>query len=818
MSCSIVPRRLAALLVPFCILVVVPGRSAPAQMVPDALPPPISESDLARYADLLALSPAQQRSLHTSYEGYIADFHRVEDNQIVPFLDRTASVRSMKIAAAPRDVSSYLAAVDALLTRIRTLDDGFFDALQAILDESQISWLPALKAQRSSHRHRALVDSMKLLWLPRTDLVTSLADLDLPPGQCRATVPILQEYALAHAAAWRDIWTSAAASYRDMVEAAAAQGYTPDARPMLEARWRIVDDHLEPLIQRAVRLRRLNLQTWRQLCAVLPASVIPVLRAHFCRRDYRDALVIDRYFIADECCAGALRLDRLSQDQREAIKALAMDAALTLHAWYDRVIKFVDNNYSVRGRRFFGSRYSEACRKYREEIAALRDEVRATDARMLSALREILGDDLVALHWDQLVSDARGKKAARLQPTKQTLAKRAQEPVRDTLPIHTEMPPPNWGLTPPAITPEDLQFYAWIFGMDESWEEDIDQIYDQYSTLLRERVIPLIQAVLDKSEQLAEVAEDQAEEWLQWPAKLSAMREGTHEECQATDVWLLESLATLAGIDSDSSLWRLACLSRDRRAYWCELSRRGDLSTQEATVDLLRLMHAQGSSLDASSETLEVLLAYEATAVAVVQEKCRVRRTERRVVEEFDIERKQLASQGVTEPDWKALEQAMNPLRDRLRELDQRLGDVNRAALANLRDTLSERESHRLLTAFRRAAYRTIYASAVPINETFDSAFSLPDLTDSQRADLSELAADFRSERQALSSEMLRIVLESGAQSDGDQQEEAKKRFGRLRSRLSELESRVLAEIRLILTDEQTRQIDALSSDSSAGE
>jgi Spy/CpxP family protein refolding chaperone len=824
------------------------------------LPGPISSHELASWADQLELSEEQRRAIEPFHEEYREAFRRLRDGEIEQYLQELGGMMGRGFRGLDKEaIEDSLRKLDRLMTRISLLDDGLFDNTQSVLSDEQIAKLPRVMQARKRQRYRSGATRMggSANRAARVDMSELYYGLELTSDQRQATDPLVAQYEDRLTAATEDLYKAATRIFLVVVEALEDQGVSfenfgqggPPPADMMNAMRNAWTEASEKPREKAAAISDLNNQTLRRLTEFLPRDAAATLRDRYLGRAYPEVPRASQSEALKSFHA-ALRLPGLSPDLRADINAMAVQFRGSANQVVDEMIKAVDeyrNNAAPFGRdRTQRQEYNQKLEGYRERLASL-------DRSTVETLEGLLGPDLSQsvkiAAADTTFEDETSEPAGRDRRRGGSSVEEATDAFIAGLGPDPFLPSP--------ITSRDVALYTRRLKLDDNDRFILKSLHEEYVNAfgqLKRTDIAALRAALaaarpPREEQRPEGARRGEEDSRPTGAtpqqvdEIYDLRGSALKSIQALDGTFFDDIETLIAAPEQAALVQRLRTARERSVYNRGLEvnpfdalfgRRGgrhgrggppwpDLGAQsnESGVDLSSLVERLDLGAEERTKMDKLLADYEANALNGFRRQYESILKLRREVEMLRAQRAQPDGDGNRrERDRQAMQSRWESFR-RLQENEGRkatddrkfMVDLNRATLAVLTEALAENQAEMLDTAYKHAAFPSIYNDPDGADRYLTTALQLRDLGESQRDGIDAIIAEYRPAYEKLAEQIAEIHA-ARADEGNDFGRERWRTYQEQRNRIEvldferrELNAKALRQLREVLTDEQVQRL-----------
>ncbi|MHC5023197.1 MAG: hypothetical protein ACYTGG_04715 [Planctomycetota bacterium] len=838
----------------------IPVSPAAGQGTSGEIPDPISIRDLDRYARRLDLSDQQRQAIDVLHSDYQLSFRGLRDGPIEEYLQEHGGSGGFRMfMGADQDaVRAAVQDLESVLGRIRTLDNQFFDQVQAVLADEQIERLATVRRARERARYQRGMSRLAGFLNPgaRVDLGAIVDELDLAPDVQAAVRPILETYErrlTTLAAKLHDDANHLPLEVSDRMEQAGVSVDGMRDRRQRETLFSIWQETQQELATQAAKLSDLTRRTYRQVDPLLPDRAAARLRREYLSRAYDEAPA-DRGPAA-RLILEALALDSITDEQREVIRGHRQSYRSRIDLVVGEMLDAIDARREISRMFRFDASESPEEEKYRATMETQRERFDEINASTIATVQALLGEEAAA----RIAS----KSADEPEDTDETGVVTAMVMVAGDgggavttfsagtldLTLDGSMLEPSDPYIPDAITRRELRSYGRRLGVPPEMEDVLDALFDDYRARFDELRAGEIKAVHEFEQSMWSVAEDEDEsgrQQLRSPTaeevkRLYELRRKAIAAVNALDAEFFEDLQVALLDDEQLPRMERVRLARNRTVYRRASSMAGSGAfvsiggpgrsagrrmmlggmggSEESNVDLSRLVE----DLDLTTEELEssdpVLFSYEQTITDVFRAHYEASMRYQEAMDKLTAEssttdgqgRRSVRMQGagahreIFETDGRAA-----------RDARRQLTNINRSTLENVRKNLSEDAAEELRRAYNREAHPGIYLDPRSAESNLAAALNLPDLSPKQRSELGEAAMTYRAEYDALCEQLVEATVARDASGDFFDRnrmqivQEQRRALEKLRFERDELSDGMRVRLRAMLTPEQAARLGGL--------
>ena len=858
-------RFLAALACAAAVLL--PCGHAAAQGTSGMLPDPISTRDLDDYARMLQLSQQQRQAIDPMHDQYLEQFNALRDSDISKFLESAQSLRrNMFDPSGTEEVKKATRDHKRIMARIATLDEQLLNQVQTVLSEQQLAALSRVRMARERERYTSDATRFATASNPgvRVDLSEIVDSLELGAEERQLIDPQIITYEQQLTAALRQLHASASGMFERISATVAEAGGMPaegerdpeQMRKMFQTFREAWETEQAAVMDEALKVSDLNRSTYKAIAPQLNSDNRRDFQRRYERRAYSSAFRGTGG--GDRRLNAALALEELPEDVRASIEQLRMSFETQRNPMADQLMNLTDEQRAARGGGFRFGGDDEG--PMREQLDAQRDRLRGLEDDTIAQLNAILGDELVASLDGRGGEDAEAGAAGEATFTAVTVGAGGGPGLvafSGTVELE-EQSEPSDPFLPGPISRSDLEYYLSRLNVDEQRRAIVDSIYTQYMNnfqQVREQYIePLADATRDAFS--FRRTNDQDERAAPSDAEITQMftlrREGLNTVL-ALDRTFFEDLGLLLESgDAAAAQFKRCEQSRLRDVYNrgetgnVFMGRgpgggrfRGDFGGgQEERVDLTRA--TRDIAFGESSAQVDSILSEYSDAITDA-----FRRQYESSLEFAEATARVMVDAFQATDDDEGRQRSFRVMGERMRDLNETYGvqrreagqavvALNRQTVDRMREMLPEMLSRSVRDAYYQAAFPSVYSDRRSAERQIEAAMQLPSLTGPQRAELTDVAAEFRGAYDELCLKMVEAQmapLGSTSQESRDRgraaggpgagpgnpdwqrMQEQRNEMERLRFSRNELNEKARLRMRGVLNEQQVTQVPGLSDE-----
>ena len=792
------------------------------------VPDPISSRALARYMEELDLTDEQTRAIESLHEGYREEFRALRSGEIEELLQQIGGMWRGGFSNLDREgVQEAIKQTDRVMSRIRGLDDRFFDELQGVLGEDQLAELPRIIQARERDRYRSGATRMIGYVNPgaRIDLGRTYRDLELGDQERRATEPLIVQYEMRLTNATRSLYEATTRVFLDVVDALQAQNVNfadaadPESRrQMMQGMRTAWAEALQKPRDKASAISDLNRRTLYQVTELLPAEPAATFKERYLRRAYPQVPSPSQGGAASGYRA-ALALEGLSREMQADVKAAAEQFRSQSGRLIEEMISYLDDYR----REYTPTRFRGPQRREHEaKLEGYRERLTELDERAVEALYALLGSDLAGEIKLAVASGSFGSDEA----AGATVAPWMARPETATL-----EPDP---FVPPAISARDVVTYRKRLDLAEHDGFIAESLHEDYAiaySAIRDtdiRDLRMARTKLGSNGAEAGAAPTAGE-----IDEFYSLQKRVVTSIRELDDSFFDDLGTVITSKEQTEMLKRLRLARERRVYNRGLgavgpevvfgARGGDRRgrsfmrrfmsrSRESGVDVAALTDRLELTPSQRAEANEILLEYEKEAAEAFR---------RQYDTVLDLRAEAQKRTASSEPasgendrerrrqEWRNLRRYMDESNRRLDEVGKPIVELNRSALDLLCRALPESTAAALRHAYNRRAFPSVYEDPRSAERYLSAAVKLPNLAEGQEQKISSIIEEYRPAYRKLGDEMAEIQAAapdpgaSGERSRWRGGQERRNQLDVLRFDRDEVNAKAMRHLREVLTERQ---------------
>lgn len=715
---------------------------------------------------------------------------------------------------------------EEVLSKIKTVDNQLFDQVQTVLTEEQVALLQGVRQARERVRYRSGAVQMTIFTNPATQVDVSeiVYDMDLSPQEKQDAGPIVSQYESSLTSAMRKLHEGSINLVNELFDKLQAQGLNGDSMRDPENRGKLFEAFRNiygPLntkqMERASDIAELNRKTAKTLMPLLSTDHARSLHDQYFQRAYPDAGGNGQ---ASRAFGLALKYKELTDEQRQSISAMASEYFASADHLADQMADALDTNRKTQSLFDFDP---DKRRKFEEQLDVLREKRNKLNESTLASLKASLGTQLAEKLETHLAKPGDGQI---LMPESVTLTATGPGGGVTTFSarINTSSESSAAAVTidpfiPNAITKRDLDDYSSRLHLNDDNKSILVSLHDDYMEKYRGIEQSDIKTAREAERNLwsmnggeGQVSPPTAEAI----DHLYDLRRRALDSIKAIDAEFFENVkAALAGDDQQVAMQRIV-QSRQREIYNRSAGGggmfgfgggggrgrfngpggggpngpggggRGRFGTfiganNESSVDIVKVVDDVKPKPADPVQFNAMVVDYETAVTAAFQSAYESQMKAQQAMEKLTA---QMTSQrGAGGPGGGAggpggnrgggpggpgngFRELMEGDGRVAREAKQAIATLNRETIAKLVAALPETEAQSLRRAYNRKAFADVYNDSRSAEPQLNAALKLADLSDQQRSQIQEIAAEYRGNYEAMCDKM--IELETAAAAAGN--------------------------------------------------
>ncbi len=702
-------------------------------------PTPITSEELAEYAAILSLTPAQGQAIEGAFQEYQQACSEIGQDDIPRFsTDRRAALRDPEKQFDVRVQRKYHRRCLTIRARIAALDNQFLEQLDSQLSEDQRVNMQHVRFLRERERYQSmLLPSGEVRHEPGIDLTRLLGTIDLTTADRAALEPAVQRYDEALTASIRRYGSAA-------LERALVYG-TPQEQ----------QERRRKTIERGIDVLKVN-RTWlATMASVLPPQAAAKLQDTYRKEVYHgiypDLENAQRKFDA------ALQMTQLSDDHKTTITA-QRDAYVQQHVQLtERIIAMLDDmRLSPEFWLAVGWQVAKPV-EVLDEVHALMDRRKKLNSEAVKTLSEYFGDGVLRSIRIAAAQQYGFKEKVRLP-------KRMPRMMRIQL-ANSSMECGPMGGSPmlalffvqqyPPINTQLIQQLAQKLALTESQMDIVLTLHEKYVSDFMSQRSAIPQTIINGEELLWARGEDDS-----FQPPTSAQVRDLHEAKLAA-IASLEKLDDRFFCDELPSIVQtpeqLALIAAARRARLRSVYLRGSGSrlripggvlggvSELYELDLLPLFDNIEPLAEDAEQFNAICDSYDVTSARLARQRflavhdCKLL-ADQMLVESFHDGDEYYELSLIGDND---LARQFNAACERLASAEEQYYQLNRSTPKQLTELLTPDVARVLEDRFRKAAYPEIIEDSQAMHETLETALHKRDLSEHTQQAITELRAEY---------------------------------------------------------------------------
>ncbi len=818
-----------------------PGAVSHAQGTRGAVPDPISSRDLARYATRLALTEEQRGTIDSFHEQYRARFRELRAAEIESLLQQTGRMFSGGFRMFDRPaIEESIKSLNRVMSRIRSLDGGFFDDLQTVLSDSQVTGLT--RVMQSRERQRYATGTTRMMGFinraSRVDLSRLYDELELSESERRASDPLVASYEVRLTKATKGLYEASTRVFLDVADALETQGFDPADFADRESRRQMFQSFADAWAEaykkpseKASSIGDLNRRSLSQITEMLSSDAAQQLRGRYLSRAYPQ---IPRTPRADRGFRAAKGIQDLPKATREDVEAASIQFQAVRDQLQGEMIKYIDAyRQSFSPMRFRGS----GRREHEGKLEAFGARFAELDRATVEALSGLLGPRY-ARHLESALA---GGGPADAQAG-------GGGPLADSGETSADSDDPWLGpdaFLPQPITARDVSGYRRLLGLADDDRFILGSLHEDYMVSfsgVRETDVAALyraRAKLQRSQgDGAASAADQIDE-------VYDLRKRIVDSIHELDGSFFDDLGILMSTDEQRGIARRLRLARERAVFnrridipspqspWSNRRRAGRggrggggerersslalerARPQEAGVDVASLLVDLDLADEERAKARALLADYEHNVTTAFRQHLETMLILARETEKRSIEARRPVDESDAEARrqrWRSFSRASAEQNRRMAEADKPIIELNRAAMAAVAAALPSK-ADALKSAYNRKAFPAAYNERWSAQRFLRTAISLDDLSGDQGSKIEAIMAEYLPAYEETCGRMAEIYANQPQSTSGfgrDAWRESRERRSKLEVLAfdrTEVNAKALRRLREVLTEIQEARL-----------
>lgn len=763
---------------------------ASAQEARSRVPEPISITELLDYCDDLGLSRSQSNEIERLFDEYREAYRVIQDGEFERALQFIESREG-------GEWRRFYDRLPGLVTRAKSLDDEFFNEWRNALTDAQQESLHRVRLRRDRARLRNLRIVHETIFTSIPSLTRLVRDLDLSTEQRNAIDQTLFAYEQRMA---RDLDTL----FRRIITLRQSE------EPKVEDQERLIDH--------AQSMRQYNLRSLRNLMPLLPNEAAETLEYEFLARAYAAADRAIR-FKTEHAAHWLLQQPELDDAQRVAVRNVRDRARRERDSSLKRAMELIDEDGLIL-RTDWGTASAMS-----QEIMDLRKEVREADNDLMAGLADAFGGE----EEDHSLYERSQNYIPSYTIGMGIFGRDGLFIIRPSLstdiPDHMRMREVDTSedrFIPPRMQYAIVERMLDALDAPEQLRDTVTGLYTRYQDVLARDVVDRRERAVTIEEQVSR-QRGNAEETLEKVREMFSARRRSMDRMREAEQAFFRHVRMALENDDDRAIVdrferrRLietySLGTRTRRVY--------DSPNQLPYVVLSELTDLQDWTEAHKRILLPILDEYETQLLDLLRERQEIllwRAEAGEIPMRFTFQIEDVLSEA-QEPD-ESFQDFFIRLQKQLDHSQQRIARLNDQTLARLRDRLPWETIGPVVEQFEREAFPEVFNDDHALEQHFQRAMELKDLTSEQRGQLVEVMTAYRADYRDIAEAFMdaareytadvpeRIVI--GYRERREQMEQYEKARDRLVDERSILNRRTARRLRTILTEPQLDRIGPL--------
>ena len=817
-----------------------------AQSIP-LLTDPIKVREVELITETLEMTDVQVESLLEVYDQYLLDFAVVRNGEVRKFEDALTEAAEtfgfMKFSIPEREmIEDLISKAQRAMKAIHKVDSSFFDNVSGMFTEKQAKELLNIRIARELMGYEILVLTMlgELNRGSRAYLQELYDRIDSEPNE--DITLLLETYNrkyLKEAKEGFDVIVETFTLALDMIDELGIRGLDQTALMMrfmadetaIEDLKRRGDILLKPLIEKAYEISQLNWKTWNKIDGLLEHDSAQEFQKFYFKRSFsrvmRPGNKASSYF------EHALAFDGIDEVQRNQLGEL--QTAFNTK-WKNKTENHAEVLEKSRKEKNIAQYSGELETEYDEELAKLTENGKEYASSVENRIDNILGPEIVQAMKDEKKENnydswsnsatyldgstetsttivTTNEKGEKVKVTETVRTKDGEVVKTETVgtPIIEEKPLQGDVTIPLSITPSFPARSAAIIGLDESGVSIIEAVYEEY--------LEKYEAAYGEVEEIGKAISADSE--LSRGARLKKSRDASKVAAEVVaelDISFFDNLAVVTGLDRENQnllmlehhRLRQRTLAPDNPFVWMG---GGD------SIDLVGLYvlsehseELQSSISETAKKAIYSSMQSYHTHVAELHDDL--------IKARYSLNHIQDAMRTMDSHEDNA--QLNDSFQERWRNAYKEIRDATRAMmLANqdvmnqILDAVPEKDFWTVRTEFVKKAYPDVFKDKRDATTMIAAASAIRDLDASQQSRLEELATSFRYDYWNISEKMIENHQESATAKSGESvmnQEDMHRaiQLETLKFERKELNDRARMRLRMVLNDDQVKQVPGL--------
>jgi hypothetical protein len=800
-----------------------------AQGIP-VLTDPIKVRELELMSNKLDLTSPQREAILDVYDRYLVNFNDVLEGEIADLenglTDAVKTLGFMRFSIPERDmVEGLMKLTKRAMAAIHRSDTIFLDELAGMLTQKQSAELARQRIERELKAYNIFTTQLlgELNRGARSNLRNMYGQLNVDSTQ--EVEEILDKYNQRYLSEVKQSFNSIFETIesildqidelgiREMDQQTMMMHFMGDEAALDDLKSR-GDVLLQPLVKQAYDISQLNWSTWRKLDAILDEENARKLQGYYFKRSFRDAVrggsKIEGYL--DK----ALSLKELADWQKQEL----LDAQEDFRSkWKKRSRSYADILEKSRKVLNIAIMSGEIATEFDEKLDKREEDTKQFVDATESKINGILGIDLVAKLKDsknnqgtiELTSGTtvivnNDGTSAGVQVTEENKDVNNQTVIVDEVKLYggAEIPKP--------IAPSFPERASSVLELDENGTMIISAVYDEYREqyeVANENISSQSKAINDDKE-------------LSQGARLRSIGTASKEAAESVavlDTIFFDDLAAITGLERFDINLKMLENHRERQRTAAPDDPFGWRGGEGDTIDLVGLYVMSNKSDELQNGLEEESIKAVLNAMQGYHDNIHVAHNNY-VKAMYNLNHLQDAMWLMedSEQNQRVAEKMQNRWRDAFLDVStskKALLLANQNVMESLLSSVSETDYWRVRTEFVKKAYPDILKKDADLTTMLTAAIAIPSIDKTQASQLKELATSYRSDYWNLCEAMIKNHQENAtSKSDGEflnkEDMHRQLRLERLRFQRKELNDRIRMRLRMVLNEDQIKDVPGL--------
>ncbi len=815
-----------------------------AQGTEGLVPDPISSKDLRVYAERLNLDSEQRLALSELHVGYREKYRELRYGEIQDLFGRLEGFEPMKMPAV-KEVKEIIDQRRRIMSAIEDLDRGFFEEVQAVLTEQQLELIPRLLRAREKQRYTLPFAGE----LGHIDLIELLDELEMTEEELAAMDGVLEQYEIASTASARDFHDELVQVVTAMLKKLEELGINEDSfsNPLgMMATITAVDQALKETgkdLQTAIVKQRQDTERYmRQMGEMLPAGRADDLEQAYLRSVYSQ-IYPDRQ-TTTPMFEAALALEDLSEAQRTTLtdlrdrfgeqhRRMSQEMRQATDERMETIISVDPTGWeshwrTMQEKRKERSDLNEQMRSTIKETLSEEQHDRAERqaTKLASPGHRIYGENAGASRQNTVTFETAdgavvtmdaedlGDNATVVTVNGEVVEIAADGEVVTETASDREKPVGAAHIGP--FTTSDVNGFARLLRLDRNQKEAALALHDDYLDRFQELREAQVETLLQEPQR--RLYDDEGNVQVSALDQMNRGRVDFRELVAEVDAEFLDEVEWVL-MPNQAKRLELVRLHRQLSIFGGGGGRYYSSFSIPGLVNAIDLVSDLALSDEEFDATLPVLTSYAAASVPYKSAAYEVAQEQQQLWQRVMAE-----ADANTPGDWMAIGETVRekgkPLRQQSDQARKSLLELQEKALTELRQVLPDTQVAPLLRSFYETAYPNVYPDPTLVDNVFDEAMGLRDLTTPQYESLQDAFDRYAEEHSRACGQMIEAAREMQLAGENWFDQEAMRERGRhqrmletLRFDRQELNALYRMRIEAILTPGQVDKMRTLRRD-----